>query len=253
MTAGCEVYQFWNGSALEMLEKDNSPSALPIYQQVSEFLTREIAAGRLLDGQRLAPERTLAAQHGITVRTLRKALLELERRGMLDRVHGSGNYVRTTKDVQSIYSLFRLELHAGGGLPTAQLLDITEQGKPADLPPFGGSSRATRIRRLRRLNQIPVAIEEIWLDRSFGAVHREDISDSLYRYYQQKLGFWITRVSDKVRLARVPEWKPAAFDPSPGSPAGFVERLSWAQADVPVEYSRTWFDPTRANYVQRIS
>ena len=247
------VYQFPNGAPRRMLERDNSPSALPIYQQVSEFLIREIAAGRLLDGQRLAPERALAAQHGITVRTLRKALLELERRGMLDRVQGSGNYVRTTKDVQGIYSLFRLELHEGGGLPTARLLDVAEKEKPAELPSFGTSDSATRIRRLRFLNQIPIAVEEIWLDRDCGTVHREEVSDSLYRYYKQRLGFWITRVSDKVRLAPVPDWRPEAFGLPPSSPAGFVERLSWAQADHPVEYSRTWFDPTRANYVQRIT
>ena len=36
-----------------MAQRANTPGALPIYQQVSELLIREIAAGRLLDGQRL--------------------------------------------------------------------------------------------------------------------------------------------------------------------------------------------------------
>ena len=236
-----------------MLERDNSPTALPIYQQVSEFLIREIAAGRLLDGQRLPPERALAAQHGITVRTLRKALQELQQRGMLDRVQGSGNYVRTPTEVQSIYSLFRLELHEGGGLPTASILEISEQQKPLDLPDFGTSDTASRIRRLRFLNQVPVALEEIWLDRDSGTVRGSEISDSLYRYYQQKLGFWITRISDKVRIAPLPDWTTPALGLSASTMVGYVERLSWAQSAYPVEYSRTWFDPARANYVQRIS
>ena len=60
-----------------MAQRANTPGALPIYQQVSELLIREIAAGRLLDGQRLPPERAMAAEHGVTVRTLRKALAEL--------------------------------------------------------------------------------------------------------------------------------------------------------------------------------
>lgn len=236
-----------------MIERDNSPTSLPLYQQVSEFLIREIAAGRLLNGQRLPPERTLAGHHGITVRTLRKALLELEQRGLLERVQGSGNYIRTTSDVQSIYSLFRLELHEGGGLPTANILDIRLLDKPDGFPAFGPAHDATRIRRLRFLNQIAVAIEEIWLDRSSGVVTAEDVSDSLYRTYQNTLGFWISRISDKVRVAPVPDWGPPAFAMQAGTPSGFVERLSWAQAEHPVEYSRTWFDPSRANYVQRIS
>lgn len=235
-----------------LIQRDTSPSTLPLYQQVSEFLIREIAAGRLVDGERLPPERTLAAHHGITVRTLRKALAELARVGLLERVQGSGNYVRTNESVPSIYSLFRLELLAGGGLPSAKILDIKRQAKPAHLPAFGQSADATRIRRLRSLNNVAVAVEEIWLDGACGSVVGAEVSDSLYRYYQDRLGFWITRVSDQVRIAPVPAWSPAAFELAAAAPAGFVERLSWAQAAAPVEYSRTWFDPTRACYVQRI-
>lgn len=237
-----------------MAQRANTPGALPIYQQVSELLIREIAAGRLLDGQRLPPERAMAAEHGVTVRTLRKALAELTRRGLLDRRQGSGNYVRVNDDVRSIYSMFRLELSEGGGLPTARLLSLEAHDRPAGLPAdFGAIAGATRIRRLRLLNGIAVAVEEIWLDGRFGTLKTEDLSDSLYQTYRGKLGFWITRASDQVGLGEAPIWSPEGFDPRPGATVGFVERLSWAQADAPVEFSRTWFDPVRARYVQRIS
>lgn len=237
-----------------MAQRANTPGALPIYQQVSELLIREIAAGRLLDGQRLPPERAMAAEHGVTVRTLRKALAELTRRGLLDRRQGSGNYVRVNDDVRSIYSMFRLELSEGGGLPTARLLSLEAHDRPAGLPAdFGAIAGATRIRRLRLLNGIAVAVEEIWLDGRFGALKTEDLSDSLYQTYRSKLGFWITRASDQVGLGEAPVWSPGGFAPRPGTAVGFVERLSWAQAEAPVEFSRTWFDPVRARYVQRIS
>ena len=48
--------------------------ALPIYMQICELVIRDIAAGRLVDGQKLPPEREFAKAHGTTVRTLRKAL-----------------------------------------------------------------------------------------------------------------------------------------------------------------------------------
>ena len=237
-----------------MAKRSNTPGALPIYQQVSELLIREIAAGRLLDGQRLPPERAMAAEHGVTVRTLRKALAELTRRGLLDRRQGSGNYVRVNDDVRSIYSMFRLELSEGGGLPTARLLSLEAPARPADLPAdFGAFAGATRIRRLRLLNGIAVAVEEIWLDGRFGTLKTEDLSDSLYQTYRSKLGFWITRASDQVGLGEAPVWSPGGFAPRPGTAVGFVERLSWAQAEAPVEFSRTWFDPVRARYMQRIS
>ncbi|MEP5730474.1 MAG: GntR family transcriptional regulator [Sulfitobacter sp.] len=236
-----------------MIDHDNSPTALPIYLQISELLIREIAAGRLPDGQRLPPERKLAEQYGITVRTLRKSLKELTKLGLLESVQGSGNYVRSNKAAQSIYSMFRLELIGGGGLPTAQFLDIMVCSKPDDLPDFGTSDTASRIRRLRFLNKTAIAVEEIWLDADSGTVLLDQVSDSLYRYYQTKLGFWITHAQDAVSIAQVPDWAPEGFGPSPSEITGYIERLSWAQGPAPVEFSRTWFDTSRAHYMQRIT
>jgi GntR family transcriptional regulator len=51
----------------------------------------------------------------------------------------------------------------------------------------------------------------------------------------------------------VPDWAPEAFGKSPGAITGYVERLSWAQDDAPVEFSRTWYDTDKALYVQRLS
>ncbi len=140
--------------------------ALPMHQQVSEMLIREIAAGRMIEGEKLPPERDMAAGLGIAVGTLRKALGDLERKGLLSRIQGSGNYVRSQPDVASVYSMFRLELVEGGGLPTARVLSVDRLAKPMDLPVFGSSGEAHRIRRLRSLGGKPAALEEIWLDGS---------------------------------------------------------------------------------------
>ncbi|WP_371743776.1 GntR family transcriptional regulator [Mangrovicoccus sp. HB161399] len=235
-----------------MAETAGTGAAIPLYLQIAESLSRDIASGRLPDGIRLPPERDLAVQFRTTVRTLRKGLAELERQGLLSRVQGSGNYVRMTDGAKSIYSMFRLELPEGGGLPTAEVLGTAEIEKPADLPAFGRSDRATRIRRLRRLDGIPAALEEIWLDRGSGAVDPERLQDSLYRFYRMELGFWISRAEDRVSVGRVPHWAPENFGQAPDDCCGFVERLGWAQEAAPVEYSRTWFDPGRTRYVQRM-
>lgn len=224
---------------------------IPLYQQISESLTRDIAAGRFATGERLPPERELAKQFGTTVRTLRKALLELSGSGMLERVQGSGNYVCSNEQSRSIYSLFRLELPQGGGLPTANVLGVREVNKHARLPAFGTSQRASRVRRLRKLDDKPIAVEEIWLDRDAGVIDPVALGDSLYRYYQVKLGFWIHRVEDQVSVQPLPDWAPEEFASTTDSVCGFIERFGWSQAQTPVEYSRTWFNPVEARYVQR--
>ena len=148
--------------------------------------------------------------------------------------------------------MFRLELIEGGGLPRASILDFKVIEKPKDLIPFGQSYQASRIRRLRYLNDVVIALEEIWIDKSVGDVRLKNISESLYKYYAEQLGLWISKAEDSVSIEKVPKWAPEAFSLDKGTLTGFVERLSWGQFKYPVEYSRTWFDTSRSRYVQRL-
>ncbi|MGV2975320.1 GntR family transcriptional regulator [Roseibium alexandrii] len=227
-------------------------NALPLYVQISELLIRDIAAGRLLDGERLPPERDMAEELGISIGTLRKALADLTEKGLLERIQGSGNYIRQGGTNESVYAMFRLELLSGGGLPKADILEVDRVSKPEDLPAFGTGGEGTRIRRLRYLNETIIAVEEIWLDGDCGFVRRDQLSDSLYRFYQKQLGFWIVRAEDRVTIKAVPDWAPEVFTKAPGILTGYIERFSWADKPEPVEYSRTWFDTDRAHYVQRL-
>ncbi|MDZ7873942.1 MAG: GntR family transcriptional regulator [Rhizobium sp.] len=229
------------------------PGSLPIYVQITELLVRDIAAGRLIDGEKLRPERDMAEELGIAVGTLRKALAELQNRGLLERIQGSGNYVRAISDPKSVYAMFRLELLGGGGLPTAEILSIDRLPKPDGLPTFGTSAEAHRIRRLRRLSGRPAALEEIWLDGSYvETIDREAVSESLYLFYRTKLSLWIARAEDQIGLDVVPDWAPASFGQRPGAPATHIQRISQDQEGARAEVSRTWLDHTVARYVSRL-
>jgi len=229
------------------------PNALPKYIQISEMLIREIAAGHLADGARLPPERDMADDLDISVGTLRKALSDLSEKGLLDRVQGSGNYVRNRGAVGSLYAFFRLELTSGGGLPTAQVLTADRLIKPRKAPQFGPSNEGHRIRRLRSLDGEMIAIEEIWLDGS----HRDiitvgDLSDSLYHFYREDLGLVIASVTDEIGVGRVPEWAPDAFHLRAGTTTGYIERISRTATGDAAEFSRTWFDSGKSRYVSRM-
>lgn len=243
------MYQFFD---LERFTLKNQ-SSLPVFVQISELLIREISAGHLLDGERLPPERTMAGQLGTSVGTLRKSLAELEKVGLLERRHGSGNYITAKSDAESVYAFFRIELLKGGGLPSARVLSVDRQVKPVEFPAFGTSSEGHRIRRLRFLNEFPVAVEEIWLDAGYSdKIQVSDLSDSLYLYYKTRLGFWITRAEDHVSIDQAPDWSSAEFGQLPGETCGYIERISWDQDNQSAEFSRTWFDTGKARYVARI-
>ncbi len=224
--------------------------SLPIYQQVSERLARDVLAGRLQPGTKLAPERDMAAGLGIAVGTLRKALDQLAYQGMLERIHGSGNYIKKPTQASNIYALFRLELVDGGGLPRAEVLDVQRLTKPSDLPAFGSSAQAHRIRRFRLLDDTPAALEEIWLDGDVvDVVSTQALSESLYLYYRTRLNLVITRFEDRVATRQKPDWGHEKL--ALPRETGFAERFSWAGDAAAIEYSRTWFHPDKVVYVAR--
>lgn len=231
-----------------------SAGRLPLHIQVSELLARDIQAGLLVDGARLPPEREMAAQLNIAVGTLRKALAELTSKGLLERVQGSGNYVRNTKEAQTVYGFFHLELIGGGGLPTGEIMSVDHMDKPDDLPAFGVADNGIRLRRLRRLNGVDAAVEEIWLDGSFAKNFKQsDLRDSLYVYYREKLGLWIMRAEDSVSLAPVPDWRPVDFGGKASRIWGYVERFGFDAENIAAEFSRTWFDPETTRFIARWS
>lgn len=226
---------------------------LPKHVQLSEMLIREIAAGRLPDGARLPTERHMASELNVAVGTLRKALGILQDKGLLERIQGSGNYVRHKADISSIYAFFRLELHGGGGLPSAEILSIKKTDTPLEAPFSGKGGFSHRFRRLRFLDKRPVALEDIWLDCSVARELRGEVGDSLYVYYKNTLNLVISKVEDKVGVATVPVWVPPSFNMPPRQACGYIERIGWDQNSTPLEFSKTWFNPAIACYASRLA
>jgi DNA-binding GntR family transcriptional regulator len=65
-----------------------------IYAAVADHLATRISRGDLQPGERLTPERELAAEYGVAYLTVRRAMQELRERGLIVTVHGKGTFVR---------------------------------------------------------------------------------------------------------------------------------------------------------------
>ncbi len=229
---------------------------LPKFLQISELLSRQIRAGHFRAGERLPTEAELSQSLDVAVGTLRKALDVMEQQNIIERIQGSGTYVRSGNTGKSIYEFFRLELHQGPGLPSAHILSVDKLDRPADVPAFNDSpSRsAWRVRRLRFLNQSPVALEEIWFDaRLARQLRASQLGESMYLFYQKNFNLWISRVEDHIYAQEVPEWTVSEFGVRTKKIAGYIERLSWTANNTLAEFSKTWFDPRLSRYSSRIS
>lgn len=70
-----------------------APDSRSVPDRLSAELELLIVRGQLLPGQRLPPERALAAELGVSRSSLREALGELEAKGLLDRRPGRGTTI----------------------------------------------------------------------------------------------------------------------------------------------------------------
>ncbi|MEV4043887.1 GntR family transcriptional regulator [Streptomyces sp. NPDC049744] len=61
---------------------------------IADDLRQQIAAGRILPSERLPSEAALADRYGISTVTLRRALAVLQGEGLVEKIHGKGNFVR---------------------------------------------------------------------------------------------------------------------------------------------------------------
>ncbi|GHU01901.1 GntR family transcriptional regulator [Spirochaetia bacterium] len=75
----------------------------PIYLQLMDAIKGEIAAGKLLPGGKIASIREMAAFYAVNPNTVQRALLELEREGLLSTKRASGKTV--TEDTEMIKNL----------------------------------------------------------------------------------------------------------------------------------------------------
>jgi GntR family transcriptional regulator len=63
------------------------------YMRVADDITARITSGELKAGARLRSERDLAEYYGVAYATVRRAMVVLRERGLIETIHGRGTYV----------------------------------------------------------------------------------------------------------------------------------------------------------------
>ena len=71
------------------------------YQRVLDILSNDIRSGKYLPGDQLPSEAALVQRFGISRITVGRALRDLAQRGLVERIAGSGTYVRDSSDEQA--------------------------------------------------------------------------------------------------------------------------------------------------------
>jgi GntR family transcriptional regulator len=101
----------------------------PIYLQIMEQLKQRVAVGDWPEGQATPSIRQLAVDLQVSVITIKRAYLELEREGVIVTQQGKGSFVASNPGLGARLQEQELEKHLAQAIRLADLLGI----RPKDL------------------------------------------------------------------------------------------------------------------------
>jgi GntR family transcriptional regulator len=143
--------------------------------QVTRRLRADLAEGRLRVGQRLAPERELCTRFGVSRNTLRRALLDLEERGLMAAAGRHGWYVAASPLVelaQGPHSLTAWAREAGFDLRSRVLQAGLHDAGPLEASALGVSEGAPvyALERLRIVEGLALSLDRSYLPADLAPV-----------------------------------------------------------------------------------
>ena len=98
----------------------------PMYLQIKEQIRHRVAVGDWKPGQEVPSIRALAAAVRVSVITVKRAYLELEREGVIVTRHGKGSFVAGGVDLPTTLQEQELEAHLEAASRIARMLGLSD-------------------------------------------------------------------------------------------------------------------------------
>lgn len=227
----------------------NSP--VPAYYQIQLDLSDRIQRGEWSDRKQLPSESILAAQYAVSRITLRQALAELEKDGIIKKSRGCGAKIceKPAPFVHKMdfYSIVSTHEGRDGQQVTSKLLNIRRFDTPTEdiathlqLAP---GTPVVYIKRLFIFDGKPLAVGRSWLSLArFPGLDEQGLSDDgLTATLRTRYGIIIRRFNDAIEAVRPAPDERNLLDVSYDCPLLMVRGLAFDQDNLPVEYSTTYW------------
>lgn len=238
------------------LERSNP---LPLYYQLKEALKQQIVSGHLAPHSVIPSEPELVASYHVSRATVRQALSELVREGLLYRQHGRGTFVsdpRVQQDVGEVTSLTQ-ELRKRGMRPAALLLISELVRGPAQVREqlhLSETEQAIRLERVRLADELPIAHEIDYLPYPRAASVYERIKEladgSLYSLMASE-GLTPTTVEQLVSGDTASQRAAAVLHIQPGESGMQLISTTFDQTGLPIACSEIFYP--RDRYTLRVT
>ncbi len=235
---------------------------MTLHHQVYLDLKAALDSGRFAPGDRLPPERDLAAEYSCSLITVRRALSELAREQRIERTPGRGTYVlrpRIDRDLHAAdTNSFSEEMARLGLRPETRVLSARPEAageRVAQALELEPGSATLYLERLRSASSEPLLLEIVHLpaERFPGLLASDLEHGSLYELLSQRYGTEIVTARETLEPVLLRSREARLLGQKARTPALLVEGIAYTSANVPVEFSRTYVRGDRTRYyVQRV-
>lgn len=230
----------------------------PLYLRLQERIKAAVQRGDLKPLDALPGERDIAEAFAVSRVTVRKALSGLVEVGLLRQRQGSGTFVaaqpQRVEQALSRLTSFSEDMRLRGFAPAVRWL-AREISLPSPQEAMRLSLSPTepvcRLKRLRLADATPMAIELATVSTR----HLPDpalVQDSLYAVLEQR-GVRPVRALQRLSAANLAAEEAHLLDVAPGAAALAIDRLSFLENGMPIEFTHSWYRGDAYDFVAELT
>jgi GntR family transcriptional regulator len=230
----------------------NRASPLPLYHQLYELLRSGIVSGRWQPGDMLPPESELTERYGLSRTTVRQVLDMLVHEGLIYRQRGRGSFVAHPTLEQTLVRIisFTDDMRQRGFRSGTEVMSSDLVPAPPDIAArleIESGEELARIKRLRLADGEPMSVEESFLVHLYcpGVLAGDYARHPLRVALEQNYGVRWSHAKQRIRAILASGELARTLSVEPDSALLFIERVSYSQANIPVEFLRIYYRADR--------
>lgn len=233
-------------------------SPVPLHTQIREALRRSILDGSYPPHSQMPSESQMMERFGVSRITIRQALGDLQKEGLIFKVMGKGSFVAKPKAFQSLSRLqgFGEAMSPSGYETYSMLLSAREvEAGPlvAQRLSVAEGSTVFEIQRLRYLNREPISVDVSYFPLEIGQrLAQEDLATrDIFVILENDLGHNLTHADVQIEAISAEATLGRHLGMDEGSPLLRIERLTYA-GERPIDFEFLYYRGDAFQYRLRI-
>jgi len=226
-----------------------------LFAQVESRLREDILNNRLPPGAKLPSEAELEVAFGVSRITVRQALAQLHKQGLINKINGKGSFVTRPSDAPRLGPLtgFYEHMRTRGNSPSGRTLSVREvraSKEAAEALQIEPGSLLTQIKILRSVNGQPMAYGVLHaLPPIAHALIQENLDDhDVVSILEVSLGYRLASIQIEAGAVAAGKLRGRLLEVDPATPLVHIRFTPHDVMGQPLTYSDMYFRSDRFTY-----